>query len=273
MLCCPVRGCGAPLARAERALACPRGHAFDRARPGYFNLLQPQDRRSASPGDTPAAVAARRRWIEAGLADPLLTEISQVLVGLGLPPRPAVVDLGCGDGAAIVRIVGARDVELCGIDLAVSAVRRAARVHPSATWIVANADRRLPLADRSIDVAVSLFGRRNASEMRRVLVPSGPLVVAIPGQDDLIELRRAVQGSGFVVDRVPAVEEALARDFTLEHRRTVRWRAALDAAAITDALALTYRGARHRERDRAARLTGLDVTLAAEILTLRARNG
>lgn len=42
-LLCPVRGCGAPLARSGRALACLRGHGFDLARSGYTNLLQPQD--------------------------------------------------------------------------------------------------------------------------------------------------------------------------------------------------------------------------------------
>jgi 23S rRNA (guanine745-N1)-methyltransferase len=270
-LCCPVRGCGAALARAECALVCPRGHAFDRARSGYWNLLQPQDRRSPTPGDAPAAVAARRRWIDAGLADPLLAGVSDVLAGLGLPQRPGIVDLGCGDGAAIVRIVGERDVELCGIDLSVSAVSRAARLRPSATWIVANADRRLPLVDRAVDVAVSLFGRRNGSEIRRVLAPEAPLVVVVPGDDDLIELRQAVQGEGRVRDRVAATCAALAADFALERRRTVRWRSPLAAVAIADALALTYRGARHRERERAAGLGGLEVTLSAEILCLRSR--
>ena len=43
--------------------------AFDVARSGYVNLLQPQDKRSKTPGDTPEAVAARRRFLDRGHAD------------------------------------------------------------------------------------------------------------------------------------------------------------------------------------------------------------
>jgi len=171
----------------------------------------------------------------------------------------------------IARIVGDREIDLCGIDLSVAAVRRAVRTVPAATWIVANADRRLPLATGSVDLALSLFGRRNGPEVRRVLRPHGRLVVAIPGGDDLIELRGAVQGTGLVVERVPVVVDALTSDFALAGQRTVRWGATLDAARIEDALALTYRGARHRERERAARLTSLEVTLSAELLDFRPR--
>ena len=60
MLQCPVRDCHMALVREERRLFCQRGHSFDVARSGYINLLQPQDRRSKHPGDTVAAVAARR---------------------------------------------------------------------------------------------------------------------------------------------------------------------------------------------------------------------
>ena len=59
MLLCTVRGCHLALVREGRLL-CPRGHSFDVARSGYINLLQPQDRRSKQPGDTPAAIEGRR---------------------------------------------------------------------------------------------------------------------------------------------------------------------------------------------------------------------
>ncbi|MBM3977128.1 MAG: hypothetical protein FJ299_09075, partial [Planctomycetes bacterium] len=72
LLACTVRGCGRPLASRGTALACERAHAFDRARAGYVNLLQPQDRRSAVPGDAPEAWRARERWFERGHAAALL---------------------------------------------------------------------------------------------------------------------------------------------------------------------------------------------------------
>ena len=72
MLLCPVRDCHLALVREERRLFCPRGHSFDVARSGYINLLQPQERRSKQPGDTAAAVAARRRLHDRGVTEPLL---------------------------------------------------------------------------------------------------------------------------------------------------------------------------------------------------------
>ena len=272
-LACPVRACAEPLELGEQlALRCRRGHSFDRARPGYWNLLQPQDRRSATPGDSPDAMAARRRWIDAGRADPLVAELRRTLAGVPLGARPAVVDLGCGDGALLARVLVERDVELCGIDVSATAIKSAARVLPGATWIVANADRRLPLADGSTDLALSLFGRRNGPELQRILRPAGVFVVAVPGADDLIELREAVQGRALRLDRVPATLAALAAEFDLAERRTSSWAAILDAHGIADALALTYRGARRRERERTRSLSSIAVTLSAELLVFRSRS-
>ena len=45
----PLRQNGGP------RLACDAGHAFDRARSGYVDLLQPQDSRARAPGDPPAS--------------------------------------------------------------------------------------------------------------------------------------------------------------------------------------------------------------------------
>jgi hypothetical protein len=79
MLVCPVRDCRMALLREERRLLCPRRHSFDIARSGYINLLQPQERRSKRPGDTVAAVAARRRLHDRGLSEPLLHAIEQTV--------------------------------------------------------------------------------------------------------------------------------------------------------------------------------------------------
>src|SRR3990172_3931451 len=95
MLLCPVRGCRRPLARQERRLACPRRHSFDVARSGYVNLLQPQEKRSRQPGDTAAAVSARRRLHDRGVTRPLLEGIAGML---GATPDDVVLDAGCGDG-------------------------------------------------------------------------------------------------------------------------------------------------------------------------------
>src|SRR5271169_3860635 len=95
MRLCPVRDCHLALAREERRLHCERGHSFDVARSGYVNLLQPQDRRSRQPGDTPTAVAARRRLHDLGVTAPLLNGIGDMVAA---SPTDVVLDAGCGDG-------------------------------------------------------------------------------------------------------------------------------------------------------------------------------
>ncbi|HEV7515681.1 MAG TPA: methyltransferase domain-containing protein [Thermoanaerobaculia bacterium] len=273
-LLCPVRGCGEALLRGERAYACPRGHSFDVARSGYVNLLQPQDRRSPNAGDSREAVAARQRFLAAGHEAPFVRALLATVAALGLPAgpaRPAVLDVGCGTGFHLGELAAALAVDAHGVDLSVPAVELAAKGHPEATFVVANADRFLPYAPGSFDLAMSLTARRNGPELRRVLGAQGVLLVAVPGADDLAELREAVLGERVLRDRGETTAEALAADFTLAERQTVRWSADLDAGAVRDALAATYRGARERERERAAALGGLAVTLSRDLLLFRPR--
>src|SRR6204780_3444343 len=95
MLVCPVRNCTLPLVSSQQRLLWERGHSFDIARSGYINLLQPQDRRSNQPGDTVAAVAARRRLHDGGATAPLLDAIGEILAA---SESDVALDAGCGDG-------------------------------------------------------------------------------------------------------------------------------------------------------------------------------
>jgi 23S rRNA (guanine745-N1)-methyltransferase len=93
-----VRGCGLPLARTERAFRCARGHAFDVARSGYVNLVQPQDRRSVEAGDARQELEARARLHASGFGAALERELARLAVGLELPRGAFVLDLGAGAG-------------------------------------------------------------------------------------------------------------------------------------------------------------------------------
>jgi 23S rRNA (guanine745-N1)-methyltransferase len=261
------------LTRDGERLHCPQGHAFDRAREGYWNLLQPQDRRSLEAGDSDAAVAARRRWLARGFADGLIGELSSRIDALKLPHGACAIDVGCGEGTLTARLLAARDVNGCGVDLSATAVRLAARLAPELTWIVANADRGLPLADGSVDLALSIFGRRPASELGRVVAKTGTLLVAVPAEDDLIELREASQGEGLRRDRAGAAVAELSPHFELVAASTWRHRARHDREALIDALAMSYRGARASERERLSSVSAIDVTLSADILALVPRVG
>src|SRR5437899_10044789 len=165
-LACTVRDCGQPLTRSDRVWTCARGHAYDVARSGYVNLLQPQDRKSASPGDLKAAIDARARLFARGVGRALVDDVVrraavQVNAAPATPsPCPVVVDLGSGTGDVLGDLASELQIEGIGIDLSTAAAEHAAKRFPALTWIVANADRRLPLLDRSASLVVSVNGRR-----------------------------------------------------------------------------------------------------------------
>src|SRR5271167_3437653 len=127
MLLCPVRDCHQPLQREERRWVCARGHSFDIARSGYINLLQPQDRRSKHPGDTAAAVAARRRLHDRGVTGPLLRAIAEMLAGSA---DDVVLDAGCGDGFYLASLAQETGFDAHGVDISTHAVDAAARRYP-----------------------------------------------------------------------------------------------------------------------------------------------
>ncbi|HEX7152174.1 MAG TPA: methyltransferase domain-containing protein [Thermoanaerobaculia bacterium] len=264
-LLCTVRDCHAPLSREERRYVCGNGHSFDLARSGYVNLLQPQDRRSKSPGDTPEAVNARRRFLDRGFAEPLV----QTIVGLlPLSAADALLDAGCGEGHHLGAFRRTYGVEAHGIDISIPAIDAAARRHRDCHFVVANADRFLPYADASFAAVASITARMNAEEFRRVLVPGGRLLVAIPGADDLVELREAILGGRVERDRVERTVE-LFPGFTLEHHETAKSVATLDRAAMIDVMTSSYRGLRPREREKLERMNEMDVTLARDLLLFR----
>ena len=260
MLLCSVRDCHLPLERAERRLSCARGHSFDVARSGYINLLQPQDRRSRHPGDTARAVAARRRLHDLGVTTPLLEAMAAML---DAGPSDIVLDAGCGDGFYLGGLARQAGFDAHGVDISTRAVDAAARRYPPAEgrweWIVANADRFLPYAAGAFSIVLSITGRMNASEFRRVLRGGGTLLVALPAPDDLIELRSPAGATGR--DRVARTVETFAQGFTLAGQRRVTTSSELTAAAVADVLLSIYRPMRAQPPE-AGRVTfSLDVLL------------
>ncbi len=266
MLLCTVRDCHLPLDRAEgengRRLFCPRGHSFDVARSGYINLLQPQDRRSKQPGDTPAAVAARRRLHDLGVTGPLLDGIAAMAQA---SPGDVVLDAGCGDGFYLGSLARQSGCAVHGVDISIAAVEAAARRYPPwesrCEWIVANADRFVPFADHSFSLVLSITGRMNAAEFRRVLRDDGRLLVALSAPDDMIELRS--RAGNPARDRVPQTLETFAPQFTLIGRRQVTTAADLDAAAVQDVLLSIYRPLRSQP------VEAMRVTFSLDLLLFR----
>lgn len=262
---CPVRECGLVLARGEREWRCASGHSFDVARSGYCNLLQPNERRSRRPGDTLEAAKARRRFHDKGLGRRFLDDIARILADESA--RGPILDAGCGEGFHLAALCARFAAEGIGIDISTPSIELAARTYRAPVWVVANVDRRLPLADSSIGTLVSITSRVNGSEFARVVRGGGTLVVATPGPDDLTELRARVLGGSVALARTPDKLDG----FDLVRRDESREVIDADRETIADLLASTYRGQRRSQQEAAARLTTLAITQSRTIAVYRAR--
>lgn len=237
MLACPVRHCGLPLNLTGPTASCPSGHTFDRARSGYFNLLQPQDRRSPHAGDSKAVVAARRQLHDQGLFAPLHQALSETLA---VAPHHALLDVGCGEGSYLGPLAAASGCRAAGVDLSPAAIDLAARRHPHCTWVVANADRHLPFLPASFTHLMSITARRHPTEFQRVLTPGGHLLIAVPGPLDLAELRGAPK-SGAGKDRRDTVLAEFPPPFTLTAVRNVTFTIPADEATLAAFRLAIYR--------------------------------
>ncbi len=256
MLICPVRSCTNVLVREGPKYHCPAGHSFDIARSGYVNLLQPQDRRSAQPGDSAEAVRARRRLHDAGHSALLLKRIA---VELSLTPEDRILDAGCGEGFYLGKLQSESGCSAIGIDISTPAIDLAARRYPRCTWIVANADRHLPIADSSVTWIQSITARRSPLEFARILQPEGQVLLALPGVADLQEIRGPGQ------DRVDEAIAPFLGTFIELRRTNVTHLAPLSAAEVEDLRLAIYRPL---QREAAA---AQDITFSLDLIILRKR--
>jgi 23S rRNA (guanine745-N1)-methyltransferase len=211
LLRCPV--CADGLQLGDGSLRCRAGHSFDIARQGYVNLV---------PGraDTPEMVEARDAFLGAGhyrhLSDALAEEAARV------DASGAVVDVGAGTGHHLARVLDALPERLgLALDASPAALRRAARAHPRAAAIGADAWKPLPLGDGVAAIVLSVFAPRNPPEMARILAPGGALVAVTPTTRHLYELVGPLGLLSVPEDKEDRLDEQLASQFTLRERRSV----------------------------------------------------
>jgi 23S rRNA (guanine745-N1)-methyltransferase len=183
--------CDGGLTTDGNVVRCGEGHTFDVARHGYVSLLPGDAQRGTA--DTAAMVAARERFLSTGRLEPLAEAIVGRMNGHALPATGAVVDVGAGTGQLLAHLLDRLPHHVgIAIELSKYALRRAARAHPRAAAVAADAWRPLPLRDHAAAAVISVFAPRNAPEFHRILRPDGLLVVAIPTGQHLTELVRAL---------------------------------------------------------------------------------
>jgi 23S rRNA (guanine745-N1)-methyltransferase len=243
---CPL--CRAPLTESAGALRCGAGHAFDVARQGYVSFLV--GRPSGLVGDDAPMVAARTRFLGAGHFGPLASALAAAASAAAGTAPGLVVEVGAGTAWYLARVLDALPARRgLALDLSKFAARRAASAHPRAAAAVADARTTFPLDDGCAGLVLDVFAPRNGLELRRILGPSGLLLVVTPAPEHLAELRSALGLLEVAPDKERRVADALSPFFERASSQPLRWTMAL---AHEDVLALAGMGPSARHLDPAA---------------------
>lgn len=245
MLICPL--CQQPLQTADAGLSCPANHHFDRARQGYFNLLPVQFKKNLAPGDNATMVDARRRFLDAGhyafLAAHLATMAQQA------QPQQWI-DIGCGEGYYTAAVAAALPhARGYALDISREAVKRGVRRAPSLTWMVASMAR-VPLADASLDLIVSIFSPLDWTEAARLLKPGGHVLRLGPGHQHLLELRQKLYDEVRDYQDDKHLQQLPDTLVPLTSEKRQRRMVLSEAGSRTDLLAMTPHGWRATEARR-----------------------
>lgn len=214
---CPV--CSEPLVDNGASLICNKNHCFDKAKSGYVNLLTTGGKKGH--GDDKLMVQARKSFLDAGYYKPLLEELENVFAKLAQKGN-TVLDSGCGEGWYTENIYNSLvnqniNVEMLAIDISKDALTYAAKRCKAVSFAVASAYK-LPVADNSCDIVLSLFAPFAESEFKRVLHDEGLFITAVPLRRHLFALKSAV----YELPYENEVEDFNIDGFELEHYSEVK---------------------------------------------------
>lgn len=247
MLICP--NCQSTLARQAQQFRCQQGHSFDIAKQGEVNLLLPQQKRSKSPGDSKAMVAARREFLATGLYQPVAERLAGLVTMLTQGESQVIADAGCGEGYYLRQIqrlafpnndyFQSNGGAFVGWDISKLAVQSAAKqASTEMTWLTAS-NAAIPLADNSVGVLLSSFGFAVPDEFYRILEKTGQggyLLTVDAGEQHLIELREIIYDNIKPYQEKPVLNPNL---FQRLKQQTLSYQVTLSAAQIAQLMTMT----------------------------------
>lgn len=280
---CP--NCSAPLVpylnEKPFVLRCEHNHSFDVAKQGYVNLLLPQKRGAALPGDSAEMVRARTAFLDGGYYRAFSDGVNRLAADAlktNATAAPVILDAGCGEGYYTARLHDALHAEniraVCaGFDLSRDAVSHAAKRAKAAgtsetlSFAVASLFE-MPVADRSADLIINLFAPVADAEFARVLRENGMLLMAVPAEEHLWGMKQVLYDTPY--------KNEVRRDI-LEHFTLTEVRRVTDTVTVTDpdhiralfAMTPYYWKTSPADRDRLYAQTELVTEIAFDLLLYR----
>lgn len=193
IIMCPH--CSAELEQENKTYRCEKNHCFDLAKEGYLNLLPVNKKKSKAPGDNDLMIAARRDFLEQGFYDPLIDGIHDTIQQeLGFAKKSfTALDSGCGEGYYAQHALKNANIEssILGTDISKYAVKTAAKKYKDNFFFVSSAYH-LPIAEKSMDLVLSVFAPNDSKEFHRVLKTKGYLIVASPAENHMKQLAKLI---------------------------------------------------------------------------------
>ncbi len=228
LLVCPH--CATPLTRVEKSLRCAAGHTFDIAKAGYVNLLPPGKEKNARTGDEKDMVKAREEFLSLGLYGGITDTLADLAAAYITGDDVTVCDMGCGEGSHTCRFTErlaertGKNILSIGFDASKYAAERACKQamrlgflpkdgigapheHPVGAFFLPGNLFHLPLAEHSINLALSMFAPVAGAETARILKKDGVLIVVSSGKHHLLELRERIYEEVHLSDELPPVPD------------------------------------------------------------------
>ena len=190
---CPI--CGGKLNIKDSGSAeCAKGHSFDRAKQGYYNLLF----HGGDHGDNRDMVLARRSFLGKGFYSPLAGRLAEIC-SERLHEGGVILDSGCGEGyytSRLAELTAAKAPHIAAFDISRDAVKEAAKKRCISSLAVASSYK-IPLEDSACDFILNVFSPLALDETKRVLKQGGYFLMAIPGEEHLFSLKAAIYDSPY----------------------------------------------------------------------------
>ncbi len=209
---CPV--CGKELKKENKSYKCEKGHCFDEAKEGYVNLLV-GSKSGELIGDNKDMARSRRDFLSKGYFSPLADEIIKI-TDESKKKNPLLCDICCGEGWYGDYIKGKKGCSMVAFDISREMVRLAAKRKNGITYFVGNLAK-IPLADKSIDIAFHLFAPFHEKEFSRIIKDDGLIITAVAGENHLFELKKILYETPYKNDEKPPE----AGKLTLKEKRKV----------------------------------------------------